>query len=159
MIEVQFYEGLDEMQTDLAEDERRAQLTAKLAHAAEETLRMAGAAEPADLTLVLSNDEQLHQLNRQFLEIDAPTDVLSFPAGDTDPDSDTLYLGDVILSYPRAAQQAAAAGHTTDDELQLLVVHGVLHLLGHDHAEPEEKDTMWSIQARILDALGLSLRP
>lgn len=108
-----------------------------------------------DLTIVLADDEELHRLNRDFLGIDAPTDVLSFPASETDPETGAAYLGDIILSIPRADAQAQAAGHPLADEARLLVVHGVLHLLGHDHAEPEEKAKMWLAQAEIMDGLGL----
>jgi probable rRNA maturation factor len=108
-----------------------------------------------DLTIVLTDDEQLHRLNRDFLGIDAPTDVLSFPASETDPETGAAYLGDILLSVPRADAQAQSAGHSLADEARLLVVHGVLHLLGHDHAEPEEKEKMWKAQGEILDELGL----
>jgi len=108
----------------------------------------------ADLTLVLTDDAQIHELDRQFLGIDAPTDVLSFPGGDTDPDTQTLYLGDVIISYPRALAQATAGGHPVEAELQLLTVHGALHLLGYDHGTPQEQAAMWKVQAEILALLG-----
>jgi len=108
-----------------------------------------------DLTLVLADDEQLHRLNRDYLGIDAPTDVLSFPASETDPETGRRYLGDILLSIPRAEAQARAAGHSLVDEAQLLVVHGVLHLLGHDHAEAGEKTKMWKAQAEILYSLGV----
>lgn len=108
-----------------------------------------------DLTLVLTDDEQLHRLNRDFLGVDAPTDVLSFPASETDPETGARYLGDILLSIPRAGAQARAAGHPLEDEARLLVVHGVLHLLGHDHAEADEKAKMWKAQAEIMDRLGL----
>ena len=108
-----------------------------------------------DLTLVLTDDDQLHRLNRDFLGVDAPTDVLSFPASETDPETGACYLGDILLSIPRAAAQARAAGHPLADEARLLVVHGVLHLLGHDHAEADEKARMWKAQAEILENLGL----
>jgi probable rRNA maturation factor len=107
-----------------------------------------------DLSLILTDDAQLHNLNQQFRGVDAPTDVLSFADGDTDPDSGRPYLGDVILSVPRAAAQAAAAGHSLLDELILLTIHGVLHLLGYDHAEPDEKAAMWRAQADALRAVG-----
>lgn len=129
-----------------------------LERAASEALRQSGTG-PADLTIVISDDAQLQELNRQFLGIDAPTDVLSFPADDTDPDSGERYIGDILISYPRAAAQAASAGHAVQDELQLLVVHGVLHLLGYDHAVPAEKTRMWEIQAQVLDSLGSCLNP
>lgn len=108
-----------------------------------------------DLSVMLSDDEQLQQLNRDYLGIDAATDVLSFPASETNPESGERYLGDILVSVPRASQQAAAAGHPLEAEVQLLVVHGVLHLLGYDHAEPQEKRRMWAAQADILDSLGL----
>lgn len=108
-----------------------------------------------DLTIVLTDDEQLHRLNRDFLGVDAPTDVLSFPASETDPETGARYLGDILLSIPRAGAQARAAGHPLEDEARLLVVHGVLHLLGHDHAEADEKAKMWKAQAEIMDRLGL----
>ena len=108
-----------------------------------------------DLTIVLADDEELHRLNRDFLGIDAPTDVLSFPASETDPDTGAAYLGDIILSIPRADAQAQAAGHPLADEARLLVIHGVLHLLGHDHAEADEKAKMWKAQGEILASLGL----
>ena len=66
------------------------------------------------------------------------------------------YLGDIIIALPYAARQAAAAGHAAEAELQLLAVHGTLHLLGYDHASPEEKAAMWSAQTAVLTQLGLS---
>lgn len=116
--------------------------------------------DPAsDLTLVVEDDAYLQALNKDYLGIDAPTDVLSFPAGEgeIDPETGRPYLGDIILSYPRALEQASAAGHPPLNEMQLLVVHGVLHLLGHDHAEAEEKAQMWAAQQAILDRLGVRI--
>jgi probable rRNA maturation factor len=72
-----------------------------------------------------------------------------------DPETSVPYLGDVVISVPRAAAQAREAGHSLEAEAQLLVIHGVLHLLGHDHAEAQEKDRMWAAQAEILERLGL----
>ena len=74
-----------------------------------------------------------------YLGIDGPTDVLSFPASEMDPETGVHYIGDILISIPRAQAQADAAGHPLEAEVQLLVVHGVLHLLGHDHAQAEEK--------------------
>lgn len=125
--------------------------------AAQEALAQAGGAKDADLTLVITGDNQIQELNRQFLGTDAPTDVLSFPSEEFDPDSGLIYLGDIILSYPRALAQAAGSGHPVQDELRLLVVHGVLHLLGYDHAEAAGKAEMWALQAEILKQLGASI--
>jgi len=109
-----------------------------------------------DMTIVLTDDAQLQELNREYLGIDAPTDVLSFPAAESDPETGTTYLGDILISIPRATQQAQAAGHSVEDEVQLLVVHGTLHLLGHDHAGAQEKASMWKAQAEVMSGLGLS---
>src|SRR5215212_9305590 len=108
-----------------------------------------------DLSIILTDDARLHELNLNYLGVDAPTDVLSFPASETDPETGVRYLGDILISVPRAQVQAEAAGHPLESEVQLLVVHGVLHLLGHDDAEPEEKDRMWKAQSEILKSLGL----
>lgn len=126
-----------------------------LEEAAKTALRQQAAPAETDLTIVITDDEQLRELNRQYRHIDAPTDVLSFPADFIDPDNELPYLGDILISYERANTQASAAGHSAEAELQLLVVHGVLHLLGHDHADPEEKTQMWSDQSEILRQLGL----
>ena len=109
-----------------------------------------------DITIVLTDDAQLHELNRDYLGIDAPTDVLSFPASETDPETARHYLGDILISIPRAATQAQTAGHALEAEAQLLTVHGTLHLLGYDHAGDEDKARMWKAQAEVLERLGLS---
>jgi probable rRNA maturation factor len=119
-------------------------------------LKHQSAPENATVTIVLTDDEQMHSLNRDYLGVDAPTDVLSFPSEEIDPETGDPYLGDILLSVPRAASQAESAGHDVESEAQLLTVHGVLHLMGHDHAEPDEKERMWQAQAEILAQLGLS---
>ncbi len=124
--------------------------------AAAATLEQQSASAEDDLTVVLTDDEQLQDLNREFRDIDAPTDVLSFPSSEADPETGRRYLGDVLISVQRAEEQAAAGGHPLEAEIQLLVVHGVLHLLGHDHAEDEEKARMWAAQTEVLARLGLS---
>jgi probable rRNA maturation factor len=109
----------------------------------------------SDLSIILTDDARLQELNLNYLGVDAPTDVLSFPASETDPETGARYIGDILISIPRAQTQADAAGHPLESEVQLLVVHGVLHLIGHDHAEAEEKARMWKAQAEILERLGL----
>ena len=114
---------------------------------------------PAILSCLLSDDDTIQQLNRDFRQVDKPTDVLSFPAGDEMPGMELAgmpaYLGDIAISVPYAQRQAAQAGHDLAAELQLLAIHGVLHLLGHDHGEPEEKEKMWAAQTAVLAQLGL----
>jgi probable rRNA maturation factor len=133
--------------------------TAKLELAALTTLQHESDSPDLELSLVIEDDARLQGLNKEFLDIDAPTDVLSFPSGEeeVDPESGLLYLGDVVISYPRALEQSSAAGHPLMAELQLLVIHGTLHLLGHDHAEEEEKTEMWTAQAEILRELGVQI--
>lgn len=116
------------------------------------------AVDPAsEVSIVITDEAQLHELNRQFRAVDAPTDVLSFPAEFSHPESGVAYLGDVLIAYPRVVAQARQGGHRPEDELQLLVVHGVLHLLGHDHATDEEKAIMWAAQAEILASLNVNI--
>ena len=120
------------------------------------TLHQQAIAPPAMLTVVLTDDAAVRQLNRDYRRIDAPTDVLSFPAGDEIPGMDALYLGDIIISVPFATEQAVTSGHPAIAELQLLAVHGTLHLLGHDHADADEKDRMWGAQTAVLTSLNLA---
>ena len=109
-----------------------------------------------ELTIVITGNAQLRSLNRAFREVDAPTDVLSF-ATDERPRPTTVYLGDVVISYTQAREQAQVGGHPVEAELQLLVVHGVLHLLGHDHYTEGEKSVMWKAQAAVLRKIGAAI--
>lgn len=122
------------------------------------TLIQAGSAQEMDVTLLVEGDDILQQLNRQYLGRDYPTDVLSFEANDVDPETGRLHLGDIILSFPRAQEQRVSSGNNLADELQLLVVHGTLHLLGYDHDTPESKALMWEKQAAILKNLGCEIK-
>ena len=132
---------------------------ARVERVARIVLEMESVSSDALLSVVITDDDEIQSLNRQFRGIDAPTDVLSFVDDASDASfvtdaGEPPYLGDVILSYPRAQEQAAEQGHGTDDELRLLIVHGVLHLLGHDHALPDRETVMWSRQDAILSALA-----
>ena len=111
------------------------------------------------MTISLEGNDQIQKLNRQFRNIDEPTDVLSFSSGDIDPETGEIYLGDVVISYARASEQAAAFGHSVEEEIALLVVHGVLHLLGHDHEQADDRQRMWSVQDQALEMLGIQWRP
>lgn len=115
--------------------------------------------EPCELAVVVSDDETLRELNRHYRNVDAPTDVLAFPDETRGPFVGApglpRYLGDVIISFPRAEEQAAEADHDVEAELQLLVVHGVLHLLGYNDVTEEQRAWMWAAQAEILQVLGV----
>lgn len=113
----------------------------------------------SEIGLQIIQDEQMQQLNLEYMGVDAPTDVLSFPVPFENPDTGNPFLGDILISYPTAARQAQAAGHPLEEEISLLLVHGILHLLGYDHLTPEEKAAMWEIQDTILAALNIHARP
>ncbi len=113
------------------------------------------------LSLVLTGDDEIAALNREFRGVDAPTDVLSFPAYDDpsgaapDPDGPPLPLGDIVVSLPRTVEQAARYGHSREREFGFLLVHGLLHLLGYDHETPAKAATMEARQEDVLASLGL----
>lgn len=107
--------------------------------------------------LTLTGDEHLREYNRRYRGLDEPTDVLAFAAQEPPkdqrfqaPPGTEHWLGDIVISLPRARRQAREAGHPVDDEVRLLAVHGFLHLLGYDHAEPAEETTMTALANRIL---------
>jgi probable rRNA maturation factor len=124
-----------------------------------EALRHAGIEGEIALSVVITDDGAVRELNREFRDVDAPTDVLAFGTGEesdfvTAP-GEPAYLGDVIISYPRAVIQAEEYGHSINRELALLTVHGVLHLLGYDHVDEVERTEMWARQNEILESLVL----
>jgi probable rRNA maturation factor len=109
----------------------------------------------AELCIKLVDEATIAQLNEQWMEQTGPTDVLAFPMDELRPglvneEPEEGVLGDLVLCVSVAAQQAAEAGHPTADELQMLTVHGILHLLGYDHAEPDEHKEMFDLQATLL---------
>jgi probable rRNA maturation factor len=113
----------------------------------------------AELSVLLVDVAYMTELNHRWMGGDGPTDVLAFPMdegsidhGPAEPNAaEPALLGDVVLCPEVAAKQAATAGHAASDELHLLTVHGVLHLLGYDHAEPDEEREMFALQAKLLE--------
>ncbi len=108
----------------------------------------------SELSIMLVSEDAMEALHIQYMEEPGPTDVLSFPMdelreGTADMPSEGI-LGDIVLCPAVAQQQAEVAGHSMDAEIRLLLTHGVLHLLGHDHAEPEEHAVMFGLQAQLL---------
>jgi probable rRNA maturation factor len=123
------------------------------------TLRQEGREPDVGVSIVITDDAAVMALNRMYRGIDAPTDVLSFPA-DTPPvvlPDEPVYLGDLIIAYPYAQAQAQREGHDMMHSLLLLVVHGTLHLLGYDHDTVSNRAAMWTAQDRVLAALGVPL--
>jgi probable rRNA maturation factor len=109
----------------------------------------------AELSVVLVDAAAMTDLHVRWMDEPGPTDVLSFPMDELrqpqdDEEPEPGMLGDVVLCPQVADRQAAEAGHSRDDELALLLTHGILHLLGYDHAEPEEHAEMFGLQARLL---------
>jgi probable rRNA maturation factor len=106
------------------------------------------------VTILLCDEATIRSLNHQFMGEDKVTDVLSFPAGDPTPGTEN-YLGDIAISVPVASAEAEKAQIPVNVELQLLAIHGTLHLLSFDHSESGERRSMWRAQIRILANLGI----
>jgi probable rRNA maturation factor len=116
--------------------------------AVERTLKVLKKPE-MDITLRLTDDEEMRQLNQTFRGEDKTTDVLSFNQDSLDPESGRTYLGDIVISIPQAEKQAESQGHSLTAECAFLAIHGTLHLLGYDHYDPAEKEQMWALQDQI----------
>ncbi|MEX2647757.1 MAG: rRNA maturation RNase YbeY [Alphaproteobacteria bacterium] len=114
-------------------------------------------ATPAELAIVLTDDSEVRALNRRFRAVDKPTNVLAFPASDgpAPPAGAPRPLGDVTLAYETVAAEARDQGKPIADHLSHLVVHGVLHLLGYDHAADADAEHMESLEVAVLAGLGI----
>ena len=122
--------------------------------------RLYGALD-AEVSVTLTNDAHIHALNRDYRGVDRPTDVLSFALTESEEPEifdapGGVVLGDLVLSLERAAAQAETYGHSFLRELSFLTVHGMLHLLGYDHIEEEERLEMEEEQRHVMDALGIA---
>lgn len=116
--------------------------------------------ENGEVSVTLTDNTYIHTLNRQYRGIDRPTDVLSFALNESeepeiDGGLDVNVLGDLIISVERAEEQAADYGHSVRREMAFLTVHGMLHLLGYDHMEDEERAEMEAEQRFVMDKLGI----
>lgn len=110
----------------------------------------------AEVSIVLYDEEAMEALHVKWMDLPGPTDVMSFPMDELRPGTPSAlsgpgFLGDIVLCPTIAADQARRGGHSTQDELDLLTTHGMLHLLGYDHAEPEEKAEMFGLQRELLE--------
>ena len=126
-------------------------------------------AENTEMSVTLMNNEDIHQINKQYRGVDRATDVISFAIEDDDEEADEFPLildddmaaeipeniGDIFVSMDKVEEQAEYLGHSYERELGFLVVHGFLHLNGYDHMKPEDEKVMFKLQADILDAYGL----
>lgn len=123
-------------------------------------LRMENFQGAAEVSVTFANNEQIHELNKMHRNVDAPTDVLSFPMGedgkyDNDPATNAKILGDIVISMEKAVEQAERFGHTLQREVGYLTAHSMLHLLGYDHEEPLEKVHMREKEELVMTQLGL----
>ena len=115
----------------------------------------------AEVSVTLTDDEHIHELNKQYRGVDRPTDVLSFALAESEEPEveggpETEVLGDLVLSVERVAAQAEEYGHSLKREAAFLTVHGMLHLLGYDHIEDADREEMEREQRTIMNALGIS---
>lgn len=120
---------------------------------AKRLLRAEKAPETAELSVLLTDDETIRDLNRRYRDVDAPTDVLAFPqeAGDSDPVGPwEAVLGDVVISVETAERQAAERKWPTERELEMLLAHGILHLLGYNDETPEAREKMMARTHQLL---------
>ncbi len=129
---------------------------------------MNGFSISSEVYVTLTDNESIAEINQTSRGINKPTDVLSFPmltfnehipvidAGDVDPETGMVFLGDIMISVEKAVEQAQAYGHSLERELCFLVVHGMLHLIGFDHETQEDEKEMMARQEEVLQELGLS---
>lgn len=123
-----------------------------------DTLSMEKVAD-AEVSLVITSDEQIHEINRTYRKVDASTDVIAFALaeetteGFVSPPDGILHLGEVVVSFPTAVRQAAEIGHSVQEELDILIVHGTLHLLGYDHVLSGQARKMKNRERKILEYL------
>ena len=116
----------------------------------------------AEVNLTLTDNNGIHAINKEYRQIDRPTDVLSFPMlsyeneDDFNPDTGEVMLGDIIISGDKVKEQALEYGHSEKREFAFLITHSMLHLFGYDHMEPDEAAVMEEHQRKILDALGIT---
>jgi probable rRNA maturation factor len=116
-------------------------------------------AEPSEFSIAFVNDERIRSLNQDFRGIDAATDVLSFPSDEVNPEDGTKYIGDIIISMDTVSRQSEKAHVSELDEIHLLIIHGLLHLLDYDHDTEENKEEMWNIQSKLLQLLHCPANP
>jgi probable rRNA maturation factor len=127
-------------------------------HIIENCTKVIPSIEHIELSVTFTGNRKIKKLNQRFRNIDAPTDVLSFPMNTINPELNTIYIGDIFISIPKAINQARFYKNSLSDEISLLLTHGYLHLLGKDHDIKSRKKAMWLLQDLILKNLGIHLK-
>jgi probable rRNA maturation factor len=145
---------------DSVDTESREKLEAIFNRAVQEGIRLCEGPDEAEVSLLLVDNQRIHELNREYRGVDRPTDVLSFALQEEteeEPDAELEddMLGDIVISVQRAREQAADYGHSFEREIIYLAVHGTLHLLGYDHEDDEDKKEMRAKEEEVMAVLGL----
>lgn len=109
-----------------------------------------------EVSVSIVNDEEIRELNNRFRNVDAPTDVLSFPLINSFGDEKEVVLGDIVISIEKAQSQALEYGHSLKREIGFLTLHGLLHLLGYDHMDEADEKRMFDLQNDILSKVGMN---
>ena len=143
--------------------QKKAEFTPKMRalikRAAAKTLESEGYDRPSEISVTIVDNERIHELNKEYRDIDRETDVLSFPLNERSEILDgsaDRELGDIVISMEKAVSQAQEYGHSVERELAFLAVHSTLHLLGYDHENPDDEKDMFSRQEKILAEMGLT---
>lgn len=163
--------GIDQTRVFIENEQTHTEFTQAYAELLEKTalccLEEENIGVGCEINILITDDEAIRELNRQFREIDKPTDVLSFPmadisegkiadeGADLDIDEGLLVIGDIVISMETAKKQAEQYGHSLERELAFLTAHGMFHLLGYDHMESHEEKMMMEKQEKVLDRMGL----
>ncbi|SEN04597.1 rRNA maturation RNase YbeY [Lihuaxuella thermophila] len=152
------------LQLDLAIETEATEEDKKAIEWIGKALRAAVEAEqlpPVEVSVTIVDNGAIRQMNKEYRKVDRPTDVLSFPLWDPEEEwviaeeEEAVSLGDIVISLPKAKEQASEYGHSLERELGFLAVHGFLHLLGYDHETKEEEEEMFQRQEEILGRIGL----
>lgn len=153
------------MQIELSNQQEKLMVTQemedKIIEVLEEAARVHEVNDMAEVSLMLTDDESIHEMNREYRGIDRPTDVLSFALEEGEEEEifggpEENLLGDIIISVETAVRQAEEYGHSVEREMSFLALHGMLHLLGYDHMEEEERQEMRAQEKAILESLGIT---
>lgn len=121
------------------------------------TLSVTNQNKNVSININFVNEQEIVNINNQFRGYPEPTDVLSFEAGVTDPETGKTILGDIIICLPFVEKQSALLENDLNNEIKLMVIHGMLHLLGFDHDDEKSKSLMWDKQNKILESLKIHL--
>jgi probable rRNA maturation factor len=128
----------------------------------DKALSVSGLKSPVELSVVITSDQAIKKLNKKYRDLNETTDVLSFALTETSvsevaqfltPPDGIIHLGEIAISYPQAIKQSEQENHSVENEMALLLVHGVLHLTGYDHDEPQREKIMKSLESQILEDL------